>query len=293
MTGWTTLITVAELHRLLSSPDLAIFDCRFDLTQPSAGKQAYLQEHIPGAVYADIERDLSAPPDGVNGRHPLPPAPILAAVFSRWGIGPRAQVVAYDDNGGGYAARLWWSLRWLGHRNVAVLDGGLQAWTRAGHRLVSGSDTRPPSDFVPRQQEGMQADTDEILGRLGAPDFVLLDSRAPERYRGDEEPIDPVAGHIPGAHNLFWQGNLDVLGQFLPVHDLQARFTRLLGLAGEKSAVIYCGSGVTACHNLLAMTHAGLVGARLYLGGWSAWCADATRPVATGPEAGGPPSGET
>jgi thiosulfate/3-mercaptopyruvate sulfurtransferase len=279
---YTTLISSEELLPHLDDPRWALIDCRFDLADPAAGQAAYLAEHIPGAVYAHLERDLSAPPTGTNGRHPLPPPGILAAVFSRWGIGHGVQVIVYDDSGGGYAARAWWSLRFLGHDAVAVLDGGLQAWVASGHPVRQGLESRRPASFSPSPRSELKIEADQVLAGLGSPGVVLIDARAPERFRGEEEPIDPVAGHIPGALNRPWQTNLDASGRFLPAIALRQQFEALLGASPASSAVAYCGSGVTACHNLLAMAHAGLLGARLYPGSWSEWSSSASRPVATG-----------
>jgi len=278
----TTLISSEELLPHLDDPRWALIDCRFDLADPAAGQAAYLDEHIPGAVYAHLERDLSAPPTGANGRHPLPPPGVLAAVFSRWGIGHGVQVIVYDDSGGGYAARTWWSLRFLGHDAVAVLDGGLQAWVASGHPVRQGLESRRPAPFSPSPRSELKIEADQVLAGLGSPGIVLIDARAQERFRGEEEPIDPVAGHIPGALNRPWQTNLDASGRFLPAIALRHQFEALLGASPASSAVAYCGSGVTACHNLLAMAHAGLLGARLYPGSWSEWSSSASRPVATG-----------
>jgi thiosulfate/3-mercaptopyruvate sulfurtransferase len=272
--AYTTLILPEELLPHLDDLGWALIDCRFDLADPAGGQAAYLQGHIPGAVYAHLER--------TNGRHPLPPAGILAAVFSRWGIEPGVQVVAYDDSGGMVAARLWWSLRFLGHDTVAVLDGGISDWTRAGLPLRQGSETRRKAAFVPHLRPEMKIEADQVLAGLGSQAMLLIDSRAPERFRGAEEPIDPVAGHIPGARNRPWQANLGASDRFLPAAVLQQQFETLLGGSPVSSVVVYCGSGVSACHNLLAMAHAGLHGARLYPGSWSEWSSSASRPVATG-----------
>lgn len=275
-----TLIDASELRLHLDDPAWAPVDCRFDLADPHAGQAAYLAGHIPGAVYAHLERDLSGPAAPGRGRHPLPPPEFLSAAFARWGIGPGVQVVAYDDCGGGRAARLWWCLRWLGHRDAAVLDGGIGAWIESGGPLRAGEETRPPRPFDARIQAGWIAEAGEIERRLDDPTMVLLDSRAPERYRGEIEPIDPAAGHIPGARNRPWEVNLDARGRMLSPGTLRAAFDELLDGAAPQSAVVYCGSGVTACQNLLAMAHAGLAGARLYPGSWSEWSADSRRPIA-------------
>ena len=278
---YSTLIKPEQLKPHLDHPTWAVVDCRFDLLDPTKGEREYLEEHIPGAVYAHIERDLSALPTGSNGRHPLPTPESLSAVFIRWGIGSDVQVVAYDASGGPFASRLWWCLRYLGHEAVAVLNGGFHSWKHAGFPICSGEENRSPRTFIPRIQTNMRADTAQLISQIGSASSLLLDARAPQRFRGEEEPLDPVAGHIPGAVNRFWELNLDDAGQFLPPEVLQAQFETLLGGTSPQSIIGYCGSGVTSCHNLLAMAYAGLHGSRLYPGSWSEWCADPARPVAT------------
>ena len=279
---FTTLISPDELLQHIEDPAWVVVDCRFDLMEPEKGEQDYLKAHIPGAVYAHLDRDLSTTPTGTNGRHPLPAIDDLVSTFSQWGIEESIQVVAYDDRGGSFAARLWWTLRYLGHESVAVLNGGFPSWERADHPTTSGVENRPPKNFKPRLQEDMLVHLDQVQNMIGSPDVLLLDARAPERYRGEEEPIDPIAGHIPGAMNRFWELNLDEHEQFLPPSTLRKEFEKILGTASPQSVIGYCGSGVTSCHNLLAMTHAGLHGARLYLGSWSEWCADPARPIEIG-----------
>jgi len=277
------LISPENLLAHLDDPVWAIVDCTFELSQPLQGESEYLQSHIPGAVYADLERDLSATRDGKNGRHPLAAPQALAVVFSRLGIDGPSMVVAYDRSGGAYASRLWWSLRYLGHFKVAVLDGGFPAWLKAGYPARSGGEKREPTHFVPSVQTKMLVKADEI-DRPGEKTLRLLDARAPERYRGDEEPLDLAAGHIPGAVNVFWKDNLDEEGGFISSELLEKRYRRVLGRYPPSVAVAYCGSGVTACHLLLAMEHAGISGARLYAGSWSEWSSDSSRPLALGDE---------
>lgn len=279
---YRTLVDVATLAAHLDDPEWAVFDCRFDLEDKARGEADYLQAHIPGAVYVHLERDLSAPVTGRNGRHPLPSLEAMEALFSRLGVHEGLQVVAYDDAGGPYAARLWWMLRYLGHEAVAVLDGGWPAWREAGLPARSGRESRAPAAFRARPRPNLRCEAEEILANLNSPSLILVDARAPERYRGETEPYDPVAGRIPGARNRFWKDNLDPEGRFLPREALRAAFAAVLGEVPPAQAVVYCGSGVTACHNLLAMAHAGLEGARLYPGSWSEWCADPQRPVARG-----------
>lgn len=278
------VITPQDLLPHLEDPKWAIVDCTFDLNNPRQGEADYLKTHIPGAVYADLERDLSALPNGKNGRHPLPSPEDLARVFSRVGIDEDSTVVAYDRNGAPYAARLWWSLQYLGGSKLAVLDGGLDAWVQAGYPVRSGAEMNTPARFVPAVQSDMLVTTPQIGARLGSGEDLLLDARAPERYRGEEEPYDPVAGRIPGAANFDWEDNLDENGRFKSPAALREQYERVLGAHPSSAVVAYCGSGVTSCHLLLAMAHAGIGGGRLYAGSWSEWCSDPTRPIAVGVE---------
>ena len=280
--SFRTLIEPTALAELLAQDGtVAVVDCRFELADPSAGERAYQAAHIPGAVYAHLDRDLSGPKTGTNGRHPLPDAATLARTLGHLGVGTNQQVVAYDQDSGMFASRLWWLLRWLGHDKVAVLDGGFAAWAAGGRPSDSGVDTRPPAVFEGQPRPGMLASVDELPAFVGAPGTKLVDARAPERFRGDIEPLDRVAGHIPGATNHFFQWNL-AHGRFLAPDALRQRLRESVGEAEGSRIVCYCGSGVTACHNLLALEHAGISGARLYPGSWSEWCADPARPVAKG-----------
>jgi len=277
----TTLITAATLQAHLDDPDWVVVDCRFNLADPAAGRRAYQAGHIPGARYAHLDEDLSAPVTATTGRHPLPDPARLAATLGAWGIGPGTQVLAYDDLGGMLAAaRLWWLLRWLGHTAVAVLDGGLPAWTRAGLPLSTDVPVIAARTFIARPDDRLWLTVEQVQG-LPAHE-LLLDARGAARYRGEMEPIDPVAGHMPGALNLPTESNLAADGCFLPAAALRARFAALLGERPAARVVHSCGSGVTACHNLLAMEVAGLSGSRLYAGSWSEWIRDPQRPVATG-----------
>ncbi|MFQ5792094.1 MAG: sulfurtransferase [Acidobacteriota bacterium] len=284
--SYQPLISVQELLPHIEEPDVAVIDCRFHLLEPERGESEYLEAHIPGAIYAHLDRDLSAPATGSNGRHPLPSVEKMVRLFAQWGIDAGVQVVAYDGDSGQIAARLWWMLRYAGHDNVAVLDGGLRAWKEAGLALGVGRQRRPSGDFQPQVRERMRVDVVQILKHVEEPASseigLLIDARDPKRYRGEEEPIDPVAGHIPRARNHFHQSNLDGRGRFLPSEELRRRFQSLLGETAAEAVAVYCGSGVTACHDLLAMEHAGMVGARLYPGSWSEWCADPSRPIETG-----------
>jgi thiosulfate/3-mercaptopyruvate sulfurtransferase len=283
---FSTLITVPQLISELDDSDLAIIDCRFSLTDPESGRQSYLEAHIPGAVYAHLDEDLSSPViEGKTGRHPLPSVEAFSEKLGDWGINSSSQIVVYDDAGGALAAsRFWWLLQWLGHYSVAVLDGGWQAWLKSGGVVSSGLEERASSMFIPRIRRGRVVETDEILKRLGDPDLLLIDSRADTRYSGEEEPIDPVAGHIPGAQLSPHSKILGPDGIYLPKDELRRRFQTLFGERSAREAVFYCGSGVTAAQNVLAVAHAGLGEAKLYAGSWSEWIIDPNRPVATGME---------
>jgi len=274
-----TLISPAELAAHLSHEQWAAIDCRFDLANPSQGEQDYLSSHIPGARYAHLDRDLSGEKTGSNGRHPLPGAEQMRERFGALGIGPGTQVVAYDADTGMYAARLWWMLRYMGHEAVAVLDGGLARWIREGHAVRGGREERRPQVFVGAPRSAWRLDADALLAHLNDPAQVLVDARAEARFRGENETIDKKAGHIPGARNFFFQHNLTADKTFKPADELRDAWGELLGPAAPEQVVMYCGSGVTACHNLLAMEHAGLTGARIYPGSWSEWSSDDTRPV--------------
>ena len=277
-----TLIEAEELARRLGEGKLRIFDCRFDLARPDSGRRRYEDEHLPGAIYADLNRDLAAPPTGASGRHPLPPRGQLEARLRAWGVHGESPVVAYDDGNGMYAARLWWLLRWLGHEDVAVLDGGLRRWEQLGLPLDDADVAHPPGDFVARPACVSPVDADGVLASLDDPSVRILDVRAPERYRGEVEPIDPVAGHVPGARNHPYTASLDAGNRFLPAATLRAALEASLDGVPAERTIVMCGSGVTACHTLLALEHAGLPGARLYAGSWSEWCSDPARPVRTG-----------
>ncbi|MEQ1908057.1 MAG: sulfurtransferase [Vicinamibacterales bacterium] len=276
-----TLIGTAALADLLPVSTAVVVDCRFELADTDAGERAYVESHVPGAVYAHLDRDLSGVKTGLNGRHPLPDPDALVATLGRLGIGPGTQVVAYDQDSGMWASRLWWLLKWMGHDAVAVLDGGFAAWTREGRPTVSGVESRPPQVFHGAARPGLTVSAEALPAFVATPGSHLVDARAPERYRGDVEPLDPVAGHIPGAVNHFFQWNL-ADGRFLAPADLRARFEQSVGSVSGPDVVCYCGSGVTACHNLLALEHAGVLGARLYPGSWSEWVADGSRAVERG-----------
>lgn len=278
----TTLVSTELLAAHLG--EWAIVDCRFDLQQPQWGRQEYEAAHVPGAVYLNLNDDLSSPPTGTNGRHPLPSAEALVATLSRIGIDRGTQVVAYDQDAGPYASRLWWLLRMLGHEAVAVLDGGWAKWDREGRPSRLGEERRESRPFVPGAPLASRVELAAVAAATEQPSRALLiDARAQERFEGRSETIDRVAGHIPGAVNHFFKNNLAPDGTLLPPDTLQQRFAELLGSAQPADVIMYCGSGVTACHNLLAMEHAGFKGARLYVGSWSEWSSDPARPIETGP----------
>lgn len=286
----TTLITPRQLAARLEETDLAVIDCRFDLARPQWGREAYATSRIPHALYAHLDHDLSGEVSAATGRHPLPPVDELAARLGQWGIDSQVQVVAYDQGSGAYAARLWWLLRWLGHSKVAVLDGGFAAWQEEKLPLdttpLTGTQapSRPPRRFDPRPDAEMVVSTAEIEEMVAAQrfadrDYVLIDARSADRFAGRNETIDPVAGHVPGARNHPLTDNVDSAGRFLNRGALRERFARTLEGVPPDAAICMCGSGVTACHNLLAMEVAGLQGARLYAGSWSEWIRDPKRPV--------------
>ena len=311
---YTTLIEPAELAAPLSrsaaaDADWTILDCRFDLARPDWGAGAYATGHVPNALYAHLDRDLSGPVTPVSGRHPLPSVERLAETFGGWGIDDTVQVVVYDQGNGAFAARLWWLLRWAGHQKVAVLNGGFAAWQQAGLPTDTAPGVRQPRTFTPRAADTAVVSTAELermlsAGELATGASVLVDARGADRFAGENETIDPVAGHIPGARNHPFVRNVDIKGRFLPAGELRERWQATLGggpvgsatLGGAgadgavgvadatdaKRAIAMCGSGVTACHNLLALEIAGLTGTRLYAGSWSEWIRDPGRPVTRG-----------
>ena len=276
---YTTLIDTETLAAHLSDESFRIVDCRFQLNDPAWGQQVYTASHIPGAVYADLNRHLAGRPTGSNGRHPLPRVEDLRQTLSEFGIDRQRQVVTYDQDTSMFASRLWWLLRWLGHDAVAVLDGGFSAWVAAGHPISSAREPDVRREFTGSPRAHLSAGLDDVAAAIEEGGYRLLDARAPERFNGLVEPIDRVAGHIPGARNHFYKGNVDEQGRFLPAAELREQITAALdGVAPEKT-IAYCGSGITAAHNLLAMEHAGLRGARLYAGSWSEWSSDERRGV--------------
>lgn len=279
--NYTTLIGSAVLADHLDDPGWRVFDCRHQLADPEAGSRAYADGHLPGAFFLHLDQDLSGPTNGRNGRHPLPAAQLLADKLAAAGVAAATQVVAYDDAGGMFASRLWWLLRWLGNERVAVLDGGIDGWVAEGRRLTSERPQSPAAVLTARPRNWVVS-SEDVLANLHASGFRLVDARSPERFRGENETLDRVGGHIPGARNRFFRDNLDGEGRFRPATALRSDFVALLAGSTPAQAVMSCGSGVTACHNLLAMEIAGLPGARLYAGSWSEWSSDPARPLVCG-----------
>jgi thiosulfate/3-mercaptopyruvate sulfurtransferase len=277
-----TLVTTEELARHLTDTAWSIVDCRYNLADVEWGTVAYATAHVPGAAYANLDQDLSGKKTGRNGRHPLPTPESAARVFSRLGIGRGVQVAAYDQDNGMFASRLWWLLRWLGHDAVAVLDGGFAKWTAEGRPTRSGIEQHEARTFEPRPNDAMTIDAEGVEQVLHNPRWRLIDARAPERYRGEVEPIDKAAGRIPSAANHPYLSNVTADHTFKPARQLRAAFDAEAGDVPIDHVVCYCGSGVTACHNLLALEHAGLEGARLYPGSWSEWSSDPGRPIEKG-----------
>ncbi len=275
--------TIVDCHVLalhLHDPEWVVMDCRFSLSDPDAGLRAYQKGHIPGARYAHLNNDLSSPVTPTSGRHPLPDPAVLAQRLGQWGIDNHKQVVVYDDSFGAMAARLWWLLRWLGHDAVALLDGGLPKWQREGHPLTSEVSAIQTTSFTPHLRPALWVDSKSVQQAVMQSDRLVIDARAEERFNGEIEPLDRVAGHIPGSINLPFEDNLHISGKFLPEDELRELYTGMLDDVKPEQVIQMCGSGVTACHNILAMEHAGLKGARLYAGSWSEWITDASRPVA-------------
>ena len=279
--SFTTLIDAPTLAVHLADPDWLVIDVRHQLADTGYGERAYAAGHIPGAHFLHCDCDLSGAMSGTNGRHPLPSAEQIAARFGAIGIGAKTQVVVYDDAQGMIAGRLWWLLRWLGHDQVAVLDGGLQAWLANGGALTQNLPAKHPANFVANVRDAL-VDADYVQNFLETSRIHLVDARSPDRYRGENETIDPVGGRVPGAVNRFFRENLQENGCFKPAELLRTEWLSALAERSAEQVVHYCGSGVSACHNVLAMEIAGLPGSRLYAGSWSEWCALSSRPMAQG-----------
>ncbi|MFC4811803.1 sulfurtransferase [Paenibacillus sp. GCM10023250] len=277
----TSIVSLKWLLARLYEADLVMVDCRFQLGKPVSGREAYEASHIPGAVYLDLEKDLSAPVEEHGGRHPLPDIAQLTGTFSRAGIGNDKRVIAYDDQGGAMASRLWWLLKYLGHEEVYVLDEGFTAWKNAGFPVDAEQRVLIPSPFFATVQHNLLVEMDEVREKLGRADVTLIDSREAPRYRGEVEPLDRKAGHIPGALNRFWAEGRGAGGKW---KDAEAQAARFEGLDKDRETIVYCGSGVTACPNVLALREAGFTNVRLYAGSWSDWSSYEENPVATGDE---------
>lgn len=277
---FTTLVGPDQLAQHLYDPQWVIFDCRFALTRPESGRQAYAKAHIPGARYAHLNDDLSRAITPGSGRHPLPDPGLLAGKLGRWGVDQAKQVVVYDDSYGAMAVRLWWLLRWLGHDAVALLDGGFPAWLKQGRELSAEIPVIHPTKFHPAPDNSLWVDSNGMLEALRQ-ERVIIDARPEARFLGLIEPLDRVAGHIPGSLNSPFEDNLDMRGNFLKAEELRAQYESLLHGAAPDEVIHMCGSGVTACHNLLALEIAGLPGGKLYVGSWSEWITDPSRPMAT------------
>jgi thiosulfate/3-mercaptopyruvate sulfurtransferase len=279
--AFTTLIDTATLESQAADPAFVVLDCRFSLEDPEWGRAAYAEAHLPGALHVDLNRDLSSAPNGRNGRHPIPSVEHLRRTFGRLGIDAARQVVAYDHDTGMFAARLWWLLRWLGHDAVAVLDGGFARWVAEGRPTSSRTELAAVRHFVGEPRPDWLQTADDVEASIQRGDRRIVDARAPQRFSGAVEPIDRVGGHIPGARNYFFKRSLDEQGRFLSRAVLREQLTAALDGAAPEQTICYCGSGVTACHNLLAMEHAGLRGGKLYAGSWSEWSSDPRREVET------------
>lgn len=278
----TTLVSTAQLAAELANPDWVVFDCRFTLTDPHAGRAAYDASHIMGARYADLNEDLSSPVTALSGRHPLPEPQVLCDKLGQWGVGGQTQVVVYDDSYGSMAVRMWWLLRWLGHGQIALLDGGLPKWMREKRPVSDALPSPTPRTFPYALNPGLGVDAATVDCYRLSVDHRLIDARPEQRFSGEREPLDAVAGHIPGALNWVFEENLDIDGTFLPPEELRENYLRLMQGVSPQNVIHSCGSGVTASHNLLAMEVAGLSGSRLYPGSWSEWITDPSRPIATG-----------
>ncbi|MEI7429486.1 MAG: sulfurtransferase [Betaproteobacteria bacterium] len=276
----STLISCEVLAEHLNNPDWRIFDCRHLLSDLAYGERVYAEGHLPGAFLMRLDSDLSGPMTGSNGRHPLPDLQQLMSKLGAAGVSQKTQVVVYDDVGGMVAGRLWWMLRWLGHDHVAVLDGGINHWVKQGRPLTTEVPHSAPAVFAGSPKPGWVATTADVLANLESNEFCVVDARAPDRFRGENETLDPVGGHIPGARNRFFKDNLDAEGLFRSAAELRPEFLGLFAGVEPAKTIMQCGSGVSACHNLMAMEIAGLHGARLYVGSWSEWCSDPARPVA-------------
>lgn len=279
---FTTLISAEQLAQHLNDPEWIIFDCRFTLSDDMAGYRAYLKGHIPGARYAHLNNDLSSEVMACTGRHPLPDINMLSRKLGEWGVDENKQIVVYDDSFGSMACRMWWLLRWLGHESVALLDGGVQRWTKQIQTLETDLPVCQPAVFTPHADDRMWVNADDVEKAMLNRDCLIIDARSEERFSGEREMLDKIGGHVPGSINYPFEDNLDMDSTYLPAGELRAAYLELLDGAAPENVIHMCGSGVTACHSLIAMEHAGLKGAKLYPGSWSHWITDPGRPVETG-----------
>lgn len=279
---YTTIISAQQLAEIIHNDDVRVFDCRFALKDPQGGLKNYLAGHIPGAQFADMDTQLSSPMTETSGRHPLPAADTFLAQLRAWGVSNSTQLIAYDDISGAFAARLWWLMRWMGHTRVAVLDGGLQKWTESGQPLSQEEASYSKGDFSGRANLDWVIDINSVCTELDADNITLIDARAADRFTGKDQKTDPVPGHVPGAINLPFGGNLTKQGVFEAPQVIRKRFESLVEAKSVDQVVNMCGSGVTACHNLLALEIAGFPPSKLFVGSWSQWIRDTSRPVAIG-----------
>jgi len=280
--NFTTIVSAEQLAAHLNDPDWIIFDCRFTLTNTEAGRASYQQGHIPGAHYVHLDDDMSSAVTPTSGRHPLPDIPLFSEKLSAWGVDSGKQIVVYDDSFGSMAVKMWWLLRWLGHDNIALLNGNWQMWVRHKLAVTTELPKKIPALFTPYVRSELVVDTEEVDFARRERCSVLIDARPEQRFAGEREPLDKVAGHIPGSINWVYEENLDFDGTYLPAEELRESYLKLMHSLKPQQVIHTCGSGVTACHNMLAMEIAGLHGSKLYAGSWSEWITDPARPVATG-----------
>ncbi|NOX42386.1 MAG: sulfurtransferase [Gammaproteobacteria bacterium] len=276
---FTTLISAKDLFAHINDPEWIVFDCRFTLTETEAGRYAYQQSHVPGAIYVHLDEDMSSPVTQSTGRHPLPDVKAFSEKLSAWGVDGTKQVVVYDDVFGAVAGRMWWLLRWMGHTQVALLDGGLPVWQREKYPVQDQLPALTPSTFIPNVNHDLLVDTDFVESSLSDNNIVIIDARAEQRFLGEVEPLDKVAGHVPGAISMPYDDNLAVSSNFETPEELFNLYNENINQVNYKKVIHMCGSGVTACHNILAMEHAGMNGSRLYAGSWSEWITNPQRPV--------------
>ena len=278
--SYKTIISAKNLIENINDPNYRLFDCRCDIKDTAYGLEAYNEGHIPGAIFIDVDNDLASEKNSTSGRHPLPNIEDIAYKLSKWGVSDNTQVVIYDDAGGAFASRMWWIMKWLGHANVAVLDGGIGSFIAMGHKLTSEYSQTISSNFVPSVDNGMHVDVKEVENVQYQLDRILIDARSKERFLGIKDPVDNVCGHVPGAISSPLSLNLNKNGLFRSPEELKLHFSKLLGEIKPENVISMCGSGITACHNLLAMEIAGFTGAKLYVGSWSEWITDPNRPIA-------------